>query len=147
MQLQHIAFSLFAAVATAQNSTSLAALVSELPTCAVDCFESASTTAGCAPTNFTCLCGNAKTAFLNAIEPCILGAGCSLTDLTKLASLPTEICNAVNDNPSSADVASASAIVTSALGAEATHSSTNAAAMPQITMGVMGAAALAAFAL
>ncbi|ORY60818.1 uncharacterized protein BCR38DRAFT_47488 [Pseudomassariella vexata] len=82
MLFKTIALSLFAAVAAAQNST-LTSLVSQLPECASTCFSSSASTAGCATTDFDCLCGDKKQAFINAIGPClILDNSCSSDELS-----------------------------------------------------------------
>ncbi|KAI1080431.1 hypothetical protein F5B20DRAFT_112781 [Whalleya microplaca] len=148
MQLTTVTMSLFAAFVAAQNSTSLPDLVSQIPQCAVSCFSSAAKDAGCATTDFVCLCGDKKSAFISSITPCIgLGGSCSASDISKVQSLAPEICTAATSNPDSAAVASASNIVTSAVGTATPTSTPGAAARPEIGVGLLGAAALAAFAL
>ncbi|KAI0004728.1 hypothetical protein F4779DRAFT_69130 [Xylariaceae sp. FL0662B] len=148
MQFTSVTLSLFVAFAAAQNSTSLPDLVSQIPQCAVSCFSSSAQDAGCAATDFVCLCGDKKDAFIQSITPCIgLGGSCSQDDISKVTKLAPEICSAATSNPDSAAVASASNIVTSAVGTASPTSTPGAAARPEIGMGLVGAAALAALAL
>ncbi|KAI1452173.1 hypothetical protein F4805DRAFT_45701 [Annulohypoxylon moriforme] len=152
MQFATISLSLFAAFVAAQNSTStsLPDLVSQLPSCAAGCLSSAAKSAGCSAEDFTCLCGDKKDSFISNITGCIaLSSGCSSDDIGKLSTLAPEICTAVAANPDASAVASASNIVSSAIGtASASATSTpGAAARPEVGMGLFGAAALAAFAL
>ncbi|KAI3339497.1 hypothetical protein F4824DRAFT_498187 [Ustulina deusta] len=141
MQFQVAPLSLFAAVVAAQNSTSLPDLVSQLPTCAIPCFETGAEAAGCSTTDFACLCGNGKSAFITSAGTCVL-TKCSSDDSSSTISLATKICAAVSDDPDPSAVASASAIVTSALGAaEATSTPDSAAFRPEIGLSFMGAVA------
>ncbi|KAI6086314.1 hypothetical protein F4821DRAFT_238485 [Hypoxylon rubiginosum] len=147
MRFSTISVSLFAAVAAAQNST-LPDLVSQLPSCAAGCLSSSASDVGCATTDFTCLCGDKRQDFINSIGPCIfLQASCSSDDQTKLTTLAPEICDAATSNPDPSAVASASNIITSAIGTATPTSTPDAAARPEIGMGLLGAAALAALAL
>ncbi|KAI0123576.1 hypothetical protein BJ170DRAFT_598792 [Xylariales sp. AK1849] len=150
MQMKVVAVSLFAAIAAAQSNTTLTGLVSQLPECALNCFSTAASSANCAVTDFACLCGDGKSKFISSITPCVAFGDCSSSDLSKASNLAGEICTE-ETSASNSDVASASAVITSALGtatASATSSTgTNAAATPAIGIGMMGgAAALAAFA-
>ncbi|KAI0471390.1 hypothetical protein F4859DRAFT_485473 [Xylaria cf. heliscus] len=137
-----------AAAVTAQNSTSLPELVSELPTCAIPCFNSGAEAANCSTTDFSCLCGDGKTKFISAASTCVLGA-CKDDDFSNAISLAGQICTVVTTgNPDPSAVASASAIVTSALGAaSATSSPDSAAFRPEFGFGLLGAAVAAALAL
>ncbi|KAI0436040.1 hypothetical protein F4803DRAFT_557402 [Xylaria telfairii] len=135
-----------AAVAAAQNSTSLPDLVSQLPTCAIPCFEQGASAANCSTTDFQCLCNDAhKTQFVSSAGACVLTA-CKDQDFSNAVSLANQICTVVNtENPDPSAVASASAIVTSALGAaSATSSPDSAAFRPEVGFGLLGAAAAAA---
>ncbi|KAI1120138.1 hypothetical protein F5Y10DRAFT_290284 [Nemania abortiva] len=142
MQYGTIALSLFAAVAAAQNSTSLPDLVSQIPECAIGCFQEGADSAGCSTTDFTCLCKN-QSSFIAGAATCVLGA-CQGDDQSKTISLAGQICTEVQDNPASSAVASASAIVTSALGAASATTSADAdsaAYRPEMGLGLMGAIA------
>ncbi|KAI1399188.1 hypothetical protein F4819DRAFT_466034 [Hypoxylon fuscum] len=142
-----VSLSFFAAFAAAQNST-LPDLVSQLPSCASGCLASSASEIGCATEDFTCLCGDKKQDFISSIGPCVfLNSGCSSDDQSKLTTLAPEICTAVASNPDPAAVASASNIVASAVGTATPTSTPDAAARPEIGMGLLGAAALVAFAL
>ncbi|KAH9905756.1 hypothetical protein F4778DRAFT_678127 [Xylariomycetidae sp. FL2044] len=147
MHYTTIAVSLFAAAAAAQNSTSLPDLVSQLPQCATGCLDSSAEKANCASTDFDCLCGTGRDEFISAITGCILTAGCSSDDLTKASSLAPQICTEVADDPSPSEVAAASSIVASALSTASPTPTGAAPARPELGYGVLGAAALAAFAL
>ncbi|GAW22566.1 hypothetical protein ANO14919_121060 [Xylariales sp. No.14919] len=141
MQFTVAALSLFAAAVAAQNSTSLPELVSNLPTCAIPCFESGAEAAGCSTTDFDCLCNTGKDKFTQSAATCVIGK-CQGDDLQNTISLAGQICDAVSKNPDPSAVASASAIVTSALGAaDATSSPDSAAVRPEIGLGFMGAVA------
>ncbi|TGJ78216.1 hypothetical protein E0Z10_g10543 [Xylaria hypoxylon] len=141
MQFKIAALSLFAAVVAAQNSTSLPELVSELPTCAIPCFESGAKAAGCSTTDFACLCGSGKSSFISNAAICV-STKCQGDDFSNTISLAGQICDAVSQNPDTSAVASASAIVTSALGvASATSTPDSAAFRPEIGLGFMGAVA------
>ncbi|KAI0532621.1 hypothetical protein GGR58DRAFT_160462 [Xylaria digitata] len=141
MQFKVATLSLLAAVVAAQNSTSLPDLVSELPTCAISCFESGAKSAGCSTTDFSCLCGDGKSSFISSAITCVPGK-CSGDDLSNTISLAGKICEAVSENPDASAVASASALVTSALGAaSATSTPDSAAFRPEIGLSFMGALA------
>ncbi|GAP90746.1 putative CFEM domain-containing protein [Rosellinia necatrix] len=138
MQFKVVALSFFAAVATAQtNSTSLPDLVSQLPTCAIPCYTKGAAAANCSTTDFQCLCGDGKSAFLSSAATCIF-TSCSGDDTSNIVNLATEICTDVSQNPDPTEVASASAIITSALGAaSATNSPDSAASRPEFVSGVV----------
>ncbi|XXH01486.1 hypothetical protein Hte_007846 [Hypoxylon texense] len=147
MQFTAITLSLFAAVVAAQNST-LPDLVSQLPPCAASCLSSSAQDVGCATTDFTCLCGDKRQDFINSIGPCILlRSSCSGDEQSELTTLAPEICDAATSNPDPSAVASASNIITSAVGTATPTATPDAAARPEIGMGLVGAAALAALAL
>ncbi|KAI0851726.1 hypothetical protein F5Y00DRAFT_229133 [Daldinia vernicosa] len=145
MQFSTISLSLFVAFAAAQNST-LPDLVSQLPACASSCLNSSSESAGCAATDFTCLCSEDKRqSFISSISGCIgLSAKCSQDDISKLTTLAPEICDAATSNPDPSAVASASNIITSAIGPTSTP---DAGVRPEVGMGLVGVAAFAALAL
>ncbi|RYC62262.1 hypothetical protein CHU98_g3946 [Xylaria longipes] len=114
-----------AAVVAAQNST---------------CADAA----GCATTDFNCLCNEGKGKFLSSATTCVV-SDCHDDDFSDTVSLAGQICNVVtNDNPDPSAVASASAIVTSALGAASATTSPDAAARPELGFGILGAVAAAA---
>ncbi|KAI2603508.1 uncharacterized protein GGS25DRAFT_511669 [Hypoxylon fragiforme] len=150
MQYSVVVLSLFAAFSAAQssNSTSLPDLVSQLPQCATGCLASASSDAKCNTADFECLCGDGRSTFTSSIFGCLLTSTCSQDDRDSLISLAPQICNAVSSNPDPSAVASASNLITSAVGTATPTSTPDAAARPEIGFGLLGgAAALAAFAL
>ncbi|KAI0391234.1 hypothetical protein F5Y17DRAFT_20863 [Xylariaceae sp. FL0594] len=144
MQFATLALSFLAAMAAAQdannNSTSLPDLVAQLPTCAIPCFNTGAESAGCATTDFDCLCTRGKDQIIASAGPCVF-KDCESDDFGKLSTLLTQICTEVSENPSPSEVASASNIVTSALAA-ATPS--DPASRPELGYGLMGVAAAAA---
>ncbi|KAI0870420.1 hypothetical protein GGS24DRAFT_108070 [Hypoxylon argillaceum] len=145
MQYSTIALALFAAVAAAQNSTSLPDLVESLPPCAIPCFQDGADAAGCSTTDFTCLCAN-QSSFITGALTCVI-SDCQGDELNTLTSVATQICEAVAANPNASAVASASAIVTSALGAASATTSADAdsaAFRPAMGLGFLGAAVAAA---
>ncbi|KAI0205890.1 hypothetical protein F4808DRAFT_184022 [Astrocystis sublimbata] len=131
------------------NSTSLPSLVNSLPRCALPCFDKGAKSAGCETTDFTCLCGNQQ-KFISGATSCVLTA-CQGDELSKTLNTATEICDVVNnDKPPPTAVASASALVTSALGSSASATSSpdsddSAAFRPEMSFGILGAALAAAF--
>lgn len=150
MQLSYLAVPLFAAVAAAQsnstNSTDLASLVAELPTCALDCLTTGASAANCTITDFSCICGDGKDQFIQSAGFCILSSSCSSEEKSNVTSLASSICADVNDGASDSELASASAVATSIL-ATATSEGLAASATQMAGMGVLGMAAFAAYAL
>ncbi|KAI1332488.1 hypothetical protein F5Y16DRAFT_357912 [Xylariaceae sp. FL0255] len=148
MQFKAIALSFFVAAVTAQNSTSesLTDLVSELPTCAISCFESGASAANCSVTDFSCLCGSGKQTFISNAGLCLLSDNsCTDDQINNATTVASEICEDIGNNPSSTDVASASAIVASAVAAATSATATPDVAMrPEFGYGILGAAAAAA---
>ncbi|EMR64687.1 hypothetical protein MGN70_008591 [Eutypa lata] len=149
MQFTTVALSFFAALATAQtNSTSetLPDLVAQLPTCAMDCFDSSATSAGCTTTDFECLC--TTQSFITNIGACVLlGGTCSNDDISTATDLANKICADVKNNPNPTEVAEASGLVSSALASASPTETPDAAARPDIAFGMVGAGLLAALAL
>ncbi|KAI5925161.1 hypothetical protein F4810DRAFT_91612 [Camillea tinctor] len=171
MQFKPLALALFVALVSAD---SVQDLVSQIPSCAKTCLDNASTTIGCATTDLACQCDK-KTDLTKAAIVCVQGA-CSSDDLKKTTTVSAELClavaqqgvgSAVSSAVSSATAAAGSA-VTSALGLSGTASGTATAtatgtaatgtasdaaaaaataAAGRNAAGVLGAVALAAFAL
>jgi hypothetical protein len=90
MQLSYLAVPLFAAVAAAQsnstNSTDLASLVAQLPTCALDCLESGADAANCTITDFSCICGDGKNQFIQSAGLCVVTSSCSSEEKSSTSS-------------------------------------------------------------
>ncbi|KAI1109932.1 hypothetical protein F5Y14DRAFT_430653 [Nemania sp. NC0429] len=139
MQYKTLALSLFAAGVAAQNLTSLPGLISQLPPCAIPCFKRGAQAAGCSTTDFQCLCGKGKNSFITGAGGCVL-TSCNGDTLNSVIPLATQICADVSNNPNPSDVASASALVTSALGATSPTASPDAAVglRPEMGLGIMG---------
>ncbi|PVH73988.1 hypothetical protein DL98DRAFT_594487 [Cadophora sp. DSE1049] len=99
MQLSY-AF-VFAISATLVASQSASSLVAQLPSCAISCLASASTTNGCGISDYACQCGAKKADITKTATPCVLSA-CSQDDALKTNSLTGEICNAASSVQTSA---------------------------------------------
>jgi len=91
----------FAVSATLVVSQSASSLVAQLPSCAISCLASASTTNGCGISDYACQCGAKKADITAAATPCVLSA-CSQDDALKTNSLTGEICNAASSVQTSA---------------------------------------------
>ncbi|CCF38206.1 hypothetical protein CH063_09354, partial [Colletotrichum higginsianum] len=101
--------------ASSSGSTGLPGLISQLPTCAVTCLNTAARNIGCSATDFTCLC-DSQERLISSLTPCVLTAGCSADDIANAARIAPQICSEVDNNPAASDIASASNLVTGALG-------------------------------
>jgi len=117
---------------SAPTGSDLPSLVQELPGCAIPCFDSAAKSAHCTITDFACLCqqGDTLTSFGISFGTCINGGlgGSGPEDpacnFDKLLATATRICTEFNTgNPSQEEVASASAIVASAVQSDAAAAS------------------------
>ncbi|KAM7184103.1 hypothetical protein V8F20_012349 [Naviculisporaceae sp. PSN 640] len=113
--------------ATPTVASGLPGLVSQLPTCALPCFESAAKTVKCTLSDFECLCQSSNlNSFALNMGTCLTGGlgadgGPSAEDdrcsISNLSSLATQICSRVNSAPSQDELASASAVVSEKLAA------------------------------
>jgi hypothetical protein len=85
MQFRTIAVSLFAALAAAADNSTLTDLVSQLPSCALGCFEKGAADANCTVTDFACLCGTGADSFKTSAAICIAtSSGCSSDDQSSM---------------------------------------------------------------
>ncbi|KAF3058119.1 putative cfem domain-containing protein [Daldinia childiae] len=153
MQFKTLAIALFAAAVTAE---SLQELISQIPSCAKPCLDSASTKVGCSTTDNKCQCSKIDDLTKEAIT-CV-STSCSADELVDTTKLSGEICAnvaaAAGGAAVSSAISSASAAATSAIGS-VIGSATDAASTPTATPGagnraVAGlgfAAAIAALAL
>ncbi|KAL2071042.1 hypothetical protein VTL71DRAFT_12277 [Oculimacula yallundae] len=91
----------FALSATLIASQSASSLVAQLPSCAITCLASASTTNGCGISDFACQCGEKKADITKNATPCVL-SGCSSDDALKTNYLTGEICKAATTVQTSA---------------------------------------------
>ncbi|KAH7351331.1 hypothetical protein BKA65DRAFT_255966 [Rhexocercosporidium sp. MPI-PUGE-AT-0058] len=91
----------FAISATLVASQSASSLVAQLPSCAVSCLASASTTNKCGISDYACQCGVKKADITKAATPCVISA-CSSDDALKTNYLTGEICNAASSVQTSA---------------------------------------------
>lgn len=139
---------------TSTSGGDLDSVVSQLPQCALTCLDSTASSIGCSASDLTCLCSNSD-KLISSIGPCILlQSGCSSEEQSQIQSLAGNLCNDVN-SADTAELASASNYINSALatgttgtataaGSNPTSASGNAAARtdsPLAGVGVMGAAA------
>jgi len=104
------------------TQSGLAGLVAQLPPCAIPCFDTAARGMSCALTDLVCLCSDEKrTGLTISLGTCLNGGltGDGPEDdacqLSKLATLATDICTEVQNNPDRAELDQASAIVSAAL--------------------------------
>ncbi|KAH7028997.1 uncharacterized protein B0I36DRAFT_431906 [Microdochium trichocladiopsis] len=158
MQFKLAALPLLAALAAAQttadNNTStsnesLAELISQLPQCARGCFTSAAERAGCATTDFECICIDNRPAFIAAIAPCVFLSTCQPSETSAATNVATDFCHKIYASPNDTELAAASSAVTAVLGTPAPTQSSDpnsAAARPVIGLGLLGAAVMAAVA-
>ncbi|CAN8097930.1 unnamed protein product [Discula destructiva] len=125
-------------------------LVSQLPTCALSCLESAAQAISCSTSDLPCLCSKADQLIVD-IGPCILFSSCSQSDQQRLVDSAQEICANINVAQPS-QLAAASSYIASAVGSgtatlandPASTASGNIARQtdaPVVGLGVMGAAA------
>ncbi|KAI7776430.1 hypothetical protein LA080_005385 [Diaporthe eres] len=149
------------ATGSAPTSTStssggdLNSIVSQVPQCALTCLDSTATSIGCSASDLTCLCSKSD-QLISSIGPCILlQSQCSSEEQSQIQSVAGNLCSDVS-SADSAELASASNAINSALAtgttgtgtaaasSTATSASGNAAARadsPLAGVGVMGAAA------
>ncbi|KAL0943285.1 uncharacterized protein CTRU02_201171 [Colletotrichum truncatum] len=134
--------------ATSSLPTTLPGLVSNVPSCALPCWNKVSTEIGCDTGNLKCLCETPGELEVK-MGICILSSTCTRDQLGDTNAVIEPICDAVGKSPSSEAIASASSIITGAVGkatatASSTHkpTSTNAASLSGPGIGM----AMAAFA-
>ena len=101
-----------ALLASAAYAQSIDSEVAQLPSCALTCLSTASSSAGCTLTDFACQCGSAKDAITKSATPCV-AAACSPADALKVSQLTGQICDlqaaaASSTAPSSSATQSAS---------------------------------------
>ncbi|KAH6695214.1 hypothetical protein F5X68DRAFT_272642 [Plectosphaerella plurivora] len=130
------------------DSNSLPNLVEQLPTCAVGCLNTAAAAISCAATDFACICSKSEQLISN-ITPCLTDSsqsGCNLNQALEAGRVAPRICERINNNPSSQEIASASSLVAGAIetGATTTGGSSNDDGSAASHVGV-GAALLASF--
>ncbi|KAI1496343.1 hypothetical protein F5X99DRAFT_75620 [Biscogniauxia marginata] len=158
MQFKAVALAL---LVTAVSADSVEELLTQIPSCAKSCLDNASTSIGCGTTDTWCQCDK-KTDLTKAAIVCVQGA-CSSDDLKKTTTVSAELCLAVaqqsaGDAASSivasataaagSGLASASNAITSAIGSATATPSTDAASGRNVAgMGIVGAAAMFAWAL
>ncbi|KAM7186830.1 hypothetical protein V8F33_011588 [Rhypophila sp. PSN 637] len=108
------------------TASGLPGLVSQLPACALPCFQSAAQTVKCTLSDFECLCKSSNIqSFAVNMGSCLTGGlggngGPSSTDsqcsISNLTSLAGQICSRVNSAPDG-ELSSASAVVSEKLAA------------------------------
>ncbi|KAJ5051919.1 uncharacterized protein L3040_001682 [Drepanopeziza brunnea f. sp. 'multigermtubi'] len=81
----------FAIVASLVSSQSVSSLVAQLPSCAISCLATASSSVGCGISDYTCQCGLNKDAVTSAATFCVVSS-CSSTDaLSDICKAATQI--------------------------------------------------------
>lgn len=68
-----------ASLVAGQSQTDISSLVSQIPSCAVSCLDTAATSAGCATSDFNCRCD--KSAVIGASSGACLARSCSVDDV------------------------------------------------------------------
>ncbi|EKD15315.1 hypothetical protein MBM_06531 [Drepanopeziza brunnea f. sp. 'multigermtubi' MB_m1] len=91
----------FAIVASLVSSQSVSSLVAQLPSCAISCLATASSSVGCGISDYTCQCGLNKDAVTSAATFCVVSS-CSSTDALKTNSITGDICKAATQIQTSA---------------------------------------------
>ncbi|KAI2643568.1 hypothetical protein GGS21DRAFT_23814 [Xylaria nigripes] len=150
MQFTAVTLSIFASLVAAQQDTlPLTGVVSQLPTCAIPCFESGASAAGCLTTDFNCLCVQGHQEFITTAGSCLV-TKCQGDDFNNAVNSASKICDIIATHPNPSDVASASSVVTSVLGAASASASASATTTPvsaasrsELGLGIFGAAAAA----
>jgi hypothetical protein len=97
--------------APAASGSSLPELVDQIDDCVLRCVSQLSSQIGCAATDFACLCSSSPDNLQESLTPCVLSSGCIVQDALDSAEIVPLMCAAVANDPSPAEVSSASAIV------------------------------------
>ncbi|CZS88276.1 uncharacterized protein RCO7_01231 [Rhynchosporium graminicola] len=87
-----LAFAILAALVASQSASSL---VAQLPSCALTCLASASTSNACGVSDYACQCGAKRADITKSATPCVLSS-CSTDDALKTNYLTGQICNAAS---------------------------------------------------
>ncbi|KAL8308429.1 hypothetical protein RB597_000371 [Gaeumannomyces tritici] len=82
-----------AAVTSAAAADDVGSLLSQIPACAFPCFAEASKSSGCSLTDYKCMCNN-MLQVQNAAANC-LTTSCQVDDLAKLATMSSQLCQAI----------------------------------------------------
>ncbi|KAJ4256073.1 hypothetical protein NW762_009148 [Fusarium torreyae] len=130
------------------HPTTLPGLVSEVPACAMSCFDSVASSIDCKPTDLECLCSSLG-RFVAKMTPCIALGDCDLDQTSNATDLIRPICDKMSNYPDSPEVASASSVLAEAVAsgtetAAPSETSDNAAAHKTYGIGIVMAAVGAA---
>ncbi|CAG9992633.1 unnamed protein product [Clonostachys byssicola] len=77
--------------AAAASVDDLLKIQAKLPKCSVGCIASGATALGCNITDFECQCNNYE-AIKDETAPCMVKAGCNLTEISTASSVVTDLC-------------------------------------------------------
>ncbi|OAA65329.1 cfem domain containing protein [Niveomyces insectorum RCEF 264] len=128
------------------TGTTLPELVTESEPCAVLCYDGACKDSGCAPADFSCVCGNPHSLVVK-MGLCV-GNGCDDSRQFDSGDWIANVCKVYSDRPASADVSRASSLILaeiSSASATATNNPATAslppATTPAATTGASGTAA------
>ncbi|KAG8169108.1 hypothetical protein KVR01_001857 [Diaporthe batatas] len=118
MQFKAIVLSTVFGLVAAQSSD-VASLVTELPSCSLTCLLAGASAADCESTDYACQCGNQDIIVTNATA--CLTSSCNTNDIAKTQTVSQQICDAVTGGNSSTS-ASASGSSASATGSSSSSS-------------------------
>ncbi|KAH6990160.1 hypothetical protein EDB80DRAFT_882167 [Ilyonectria destructans] len=125
------------------SSTDLPSLLSQVPDCILGCLPDVGEEIGCKSTDLECLCSDIG-ALVAHMATCVPGNKCGIKDVNDGIDLLRPVCDAMSSSPGSAAVASASSIITAAIGPATATTTSNPAAMMGIPSEGILAALLAA---
>ncbi|VUC27520.1 unnamed protein product [Clonostachys rosea] len=77
--------------AAAASVDDLLTIQAKLPKCSISCIASGAKALGCNVTDFECQCENYE-AIKDETAPCMVKAGCNLTEITTVSSVVTDLC-------------------------------------------------------
>ncbi|KAG6359204.1 hypothetical protein INS49_012724 [Diaporthe citri] len=118
MQFKAIVLSTVLGLVAAQSSD-VASLVTELPSCSLTCLLAGASAADCESMDYACQCGKQDVIVANATS--CLTSSCNTNDIAKTQTVSQQICDAVTGGNSSTS-ASASGSTASATGSSASSS-------------------------
>ncbi|KAI7786782.1 hypothetical protein LA080_002252 [Diaporthe eres] len=119
MQFKAIVLSTVLGLVAAQSSD-VASLVTELPSCSLTCLLAGASAADCESMDYACQCGKQDVIVANATS--CLTTSCNTNDIAKTQTVSQQICEAVTGGNSSSTSASASGSTASATGSSTSSS-------------------------
>ncbi|KAL1886987.1 hypothetical protein Cpir12675_006781 [Ceratocystis pirilliformis] len=119
---------LIAAVASVVSAAGSADLISQIPSCALKCIQSAESGAGCGSGDYSCSCSKLSQLTPIATE-CLLKGACEANVVLQLPGLISKICSAVSaEGGSSGSTAAGSSAAASTAAASTTSGAASSAA-------------------